>query len=75
MCPSDHFIPRVTYMTPVFPPGAIILFPDAEDRNIPQQKKSSVVICGSVRAVYRARQMLIVSTGEGGGGECKRLVA
>ncbi|XP_043198952.1 protein bicaudal C homolog 1-like [Amphibalanus amphitrite] len=41
--------------------GAVILFPDAEDRNIPQQKKSSVVICGTVRAVYRARQMLIGS--------------
>ncbi|XP_037071111.1 protein bicaudal C-like [Pollicipes pollicipes] len=41
--------------------GAVILFPDAEDRNIPQTKKGSVVICGPVRAVYRARQLLIGS--------------
>jgi hypothetical protein len=37
-----------------------ILFPDAEDPNIPSLKKSNVRIIGDIDQVYLARQQLIV---------------
>ncbi|XP_017783447.1 PREDICTED: protein bicaudal C [Nicrophorus vespilloides] len=41
--------------------GAQIMFPDAEDPNIPCLKKSNVTITGNIHSVYAARQMLIGS--------------
>jgi len=38
-----------------------ILFPDAEDPNIPSLKKSNVRIIGEIDQVYMARQQLVVS--------------
>lgn len=38
-----------------------ILFPDAEDPNIPPLKKSNIRISGNIDKVYLARQQLIVS--------------
>lgn len=36
-----------------------IMFPDAQDPNIPSLKKSNVNITGNIHDVYRARQMLM----------------
>lgn len=41
--------------------GAVVLFHDLDDRNIPVHKKGSINISGPVRSVYMARQMLIGS--------------
>lgn len=41
--------------------GAQIMFPDAQDPNIPSLKKSNVTITGNIHSVYSARQLLIVS--------------
>lgn len=41
--------------------GAQIMFPDAQDPNIPTLKKSNVTITGNIHNVYAARQLLIVS--------------
>lgn len=37
-----------------------IMFPDAEDPNIPSLKKSHVTISGNIHNVYAARQQLMV---------------
>lgn len=39
-----------------------IMFPDADDPNIPVIKKSCVTITGNIKDVYAARQQLVVST-------------
>lgn len=41
--------------------GAQIMFPDAQDPNIPTLKKSNITITGTVHSVYIARQLLIGS--------------
>lgn len=41
--------------------GAQIIFPDAEDPNVPNLKKSNIKISGNINSVYAARQLLIVS--------------
>ncbi|GJQ80050.1 putative RNA binding protein [Trypoxylus dichotomus] len=41
--------------------GAQIMFPDAQDPNIPNLKKSNVTITGNINSVYAARQLLIGS--------------
>lgn len=38
-----------------------IMFPDANDPNIPTIKKSNVTITGSIHNVYLARQQLMVN--------------
>lgn len=38
-----------------------IMFPDAQDQNIPSLKKSNVNISGNIHNVYTARQLLIGS--------------
>lgn len=38
-----------------------IMFPDANDPNIPTIKKSNVTITGTIHNVYLARQQLMVS--------------
>lgn len=38
-----------------------IMFPDAQDPNIPTLKKSNVNISGNIHDVYRARQLLMGS--------------
>lgn len=38
-----------------------IMFPDADDPNIPMIKKSCVTITGNIKDVYAARQQLVVS--------------
>lgn len=40
--------------------GCQIMFPDAEDPNIPTIKKSNINITGRIDNVYQARQMLLV---------------
>lgn len=40
--------------------GTQIMFPDAQDPNIPSLKKSNVTICGNINSVYTARQQLMV---------------
>nr|XP_018909986.1 PREDICTED: protein bicaudal C [Bemisia tabaci] len=41
--------------------GVQVMFPDANDPNIPSLKKSSVTITGGINQVYLARQMLLGS--------------
>ncbi|CAF4928601.1 unnamed protein product [Pieris macdunnoughi] len=41
--------------------GAQIMFPDAEDPNIPALRKSCVTITGAIQNVYAARQQLVGS--------------
>ncbi|XP_045488881.1 protein bicaudal C homolog 1 isoform X2 [Pieris rapae] len=41
--------------------GAQIMFPDAEDPNIPTLRKSCVTITGAIQNVYAARQQLVGS--------------
>lgn len=41
--------------------GTQIMFPDADDPNIPAIKKSCVTITGQIKDVYAARQQLVVS--------------
>lgn len=55
MGPCNDTLRAITHRT-----GAQILFPDANDPNIPSIKKSSVTITGHIHNVYAARQMLIV---------------
>ncbi|XP_018561883.1 protein bicaudal C [Anoplophora glabripennis] len=38
-----------------------IMFPDAQDPNIPNLKKSNVTITGNIHSVYKARQLLMGS--------------
>lgn len=38
-----------------------IMFPDAQDPNIPSLKKSSVTITGNINNIYKARQLLMGS--------------
>lgn len=38
-----------------------IMFPDAQDPNIPNLKKSNVTITGSINNIYKARQLLMGS--------------
>lgn len=38
-----------------------IMFPDAQDPNIPNLKKSNVTITGNIHNVYKARQLLMGS--------------
>lgn len=38
-----------------------IMFPDAQDQNIPSLKRSNVNISGNIHSVYTARQLLIGS--------------
>ncbi|KAG7312462.1 hypothetical protein JYU34_001973 [Plutella xylostella] len=42
--------------------GTQIMFPDADDPNIPALKKSCVTITGQIKDVYAARQQLVVSS-------------
>ena len=39
-----------------------IMFPDADDPNIPVLRKSCVTITGQIKDVYTARQQLVVSS-------------
>ncbi|XP_045500367.1 protein bicaudal C homolog 1 [Colias croceus] len=41
--------------------GAQIMFPDADDPNIPALRKSCVTITGQIKDVYKARQQLVGS--------------
>lgn len=41
--------------------GTQIMFPDADDPNIPALRKSCVTITGQIKDVYAARQQLVVS--------------
>ncbi|CAH1121125.1 unnamed protein product [Ceutorhynchus assimilis] len=41
--------------------GCQIMFPDAQDPNIPSLKKSNVTITGDIHNVYKARQLLMGS--------------
>jgi len=41
--------------------GVKIIFPDLSDGNIQTIKRSRVIICGEMRAVYQARQQLLVT--------------
>ncbi|CAG4951330.1 unnamed protein product [Colias eurytheme] len=40
--------------------GAQIMFPDADDPNIPALRKSCVTITGQIKDVYKARQQLVI---------------